>query len=71
MREENTGYILGPHAGSVDSIEGASSGIEEKQGGRGLDQSSGAGALCPLRAQIKIHLIGTGGPELTPARDWR
>ena len=24
--------------------------------------------LCPLEAQIKIHLIGTGGPELTPAR---
>ena len=24
--------------------------------------------LVPLQAQIKIHLIGTGGPELTPAR---
>jgi ribonuclease Z len=24
--------------------------------------------LAPLQAQIKIHLIGTGGPELTPAR---
>lgn len=24
--------------------------------------------LCPLQAQIEIHLIGTGGPELTPAR---
>jgi len=24
--------------------------------------------LCPLEAQIKLHLIGTGGPELTPAR---
>jgi ribonuclease Z len=24
--------------------------------------------LSPLEAQIKIHLIGTGGPELTPAR---
>jgi len=24
--------------------------------------------LAPLEAQIKIHLIGTGGPELTPAR---
>jgi ribonuclease Z len=24
--------------------------------------------LAPLHAQIKIHLIGTGGPELTPAR---
>jgi hypothetical protein len=23
--------------------------------------------LCPLEAQIKLHLIGTGGPELTPA----
>src|SRR5690242_12979390 len=24
--------------------------------------------LCPLRAQITIHLVGTGGPELTPER---
>ncbi|MEO8051966.1 MAG: hypothetical protein ABI833_16230 [Acidobacteriota bacterium] len=24
--------------------------------------------LGPLNAQIKIHLIGTGGTELTPAR---
>ena len=24
--------------------------------------------LCPLEAQIKLHLIGTGGPELTPGR---
>jgi hypothetical protein len=24
--------------------------------------------LTPLQAQISIHLIGTGGPELTPAR---
>ena len=24
--------------------------------------------LTPLHAQMKIHLIGTGGPELTPAR---
>jgi ribonuclease Z len=24
--------------------------------------------LAPVQAQIKIHLIGTGGPELTPAR---
>jgi ribonuclease Z len=24
--------------------------------------------LAPLHAQIKIHLIGTGGPELTPTR---
>jgi ribonuclease Z len=24
--------------------------------------------LCPLQAQVKIHLIGTGGPEITPGR---
>ena len=24
--------------------------------------------LCPLEAQIKLHFIGTGGPELTPTR---
>jgi len=28
----------------------------------------GLSLLVPLQAQIKIHLIGTGGPELTPER---
>jgi hypothetical protein len=44
MCEEDAGQVLGPDAGSVDSIESASAGIEQEQGGRSLDQGGGAGA---------------------------